>query len=297
MAEATEPVRAQVPLGTQLSGAAYASVAAEAIREVAASQVAGVAAAADLMAACLASDGVLQAFGTGHSEAFAMEVAGRAGGFIPTNRLALRDAVAAAGAATDPEAAGKIERDPALAEYIYALAPDVQPQDVFLIASNSGGNGSIVEFARLAKERGHPVIAVTSLAHTTRVTSRHPSGLRLFEVADVVLDNGAPYGDAVLPLPGGGAACGLSSITAALLAQMMVAETLVRLVDRGVTPPVYLSANIPEGDAHNDALEARYSGRLRPGVGRWGRRPAARTRRSSSAWTSAARAAGRWSPT
>jgi uncharacterized phosphosugar-binding protein len=188
---------------------------------------------------------------------------GGGGAHIPSNRLALRDAVAAAGAATDPEAEGKIERDPALAEYIYALAPGVQPQDVFLIASNSGGNGSIVEFARLVKEKGHQVIAVTSLAHTTQVTSRHPSGLRLFEVADIVLDNGAPYGDAVLPLPGGGAACGLSSITAALLAQMMVAETLSRLVERGVTPPVYLSANIPEGDAHNDALEARYAGRLR----------------------------------
>src|SRR6185312_11002378 len=132
-----------------------------------------------------------------------------------------------------------------LAQYIYGLAPNPQPQDVFLIASNSGGNGSIVEFARLVKGKGHPLIAVTSLAHTTRVTSRHPSGLRLFEVADIVLDNGAPYGDAVLPLPGGGAAGGLSSITAALLAQMMVAETLVRLVERGVTPPVYLSANIP----------------------------------------------------
>jgi uncharacterized phosphosugar-binding protein len=266
MAPSPDPVAAEVPPAVELSAAAYASTAAAAIHTVATSQAAAVAAAAELMATCLADGGVLQAFGTGHSEAFAMEIAGRAGGFIPTNRLALRDAVAAAGAATDPEAEGKIERDPALAEYIYALAPGVQPQDVFLIASNSGGNGSIVEFARLVKEKGHPVIAVTSLAHTTQVTSRHPSGLRLFEVADIVLDNGAPYGDAVLPLPGGGAACGLSSITAALLAQMMVAETLARLLARGVTPPVYLSANIPEGDAHNDALEARYAGRLRRGL-------------------------------
>lgn len=266
MAPTTEPVPARVPPATELSGAAYATTAVEAIRAVAQSQAAGIAAAADLMADCLAGEGVVQAFGTGHSEAFAMEVAGRAGGFIPTNRLALRDAVAAAGADTDPDVAGKLERDPALAQYIYALAPNPQPQDVFLIASNSGGNGSIVEFARLVKEKGHPLIAVTSLAHTTKVTSRHPSGLRLFEVADIVLDNGAPYGDAVLPLPGGGAAGGLSSITAALLAQMMVAETLVRLVDRGITPPVYLSANIPEGDAHNDALEARYAGRLRRGL-------------------------------
>ncbi|MFC8503691.1 sugar isomerase domain-containing protein [Pedococcus sp. NPDC057267] len=266
MAPTLEPVAASVPPGTELSGAAYASVAAQAISAVASSQAAGIAAAADLMADCVAGSGVLQAFGTGHSEAFAMEIAGRAGGFIPTNRLALRDAVAAAGAegaATDPERAGLLERDPSLARHIYDLALDAQPQDVFLIASNSGGNGSIVEFARLVKEKGHPLIAVTSLAHTTQVTSRHPSGLRLFEVADIVLDNGAPYGDAVLPLPGGGTACGLSSITAALLAQMMVAETLARLVARGETPPVYLSANIPEGDEHNNALEARYAGRLR----------------------------------
>jgi uncharacterized phosphosugar-binding protein len=266
MTPTPDPVAAVVPPGDELSGAAFAALAADAIAAVASSQAPAVAAAAEAMAGCVADGGVLQAFGTGHSEAFAMEIAGRAGGLIPSNRLSLRDAVAAAGAATDPQAEGKIERDPALAEYIYALAPGVQPQDVFLIASNSGGNGSIVEFARLVKEKGHPVIAVTSLAHTTQVTSRHPSGLRLFEVADIVLDNGAPYGDAVLPLPGGGAACGLSSITAALLAQMMVAETLARLVGRGVTPPVYLSANIPEGDAHNDALEARYAGRLRRGL-------------------------------
>ena len=263
MTPRTEPVAAEVPPAHELSGAAYATLAADAIHAVASSQAPTVAAAADLMADCVADGGVLQAFGTGHSEAFAMEIAGRAGGLIPTNRLALRDAVAAAGVGTDPEGAGKLERDPALAQHIYDLALDARPGDVFLIASNSGGNGSIVEFARLVKDKGHPLVAVTSLAHTTRVTSRHPSGLRLFEVADIVLDNGAPYGDAVLPLPGGGAACGLSSITAALLAQMMVAETLARLVSRGVEPPVYLSANIPEGDAHNDALEARYAGRLR----------------------------------
>ncbi len=132
-----------------------------------------------------------------------------------------------------------------------------------MIASNSGGNGSVVELARLVKERGHPLIAVTSMQHTTAVESRHPSGLRLFEIADVVLDNGAPFGDAVLELPGGGAACGISSITAALIAQMIIAEVLRDLLAYGETPPVYLSANVPGGDEHNRALEARYEGRLR----------------------------------
>ena len=259
--EPGSPVPSQRPV--ELSAAGYAALAAETVTRVAASQAGGVAQAARLLADSVEAGGVLQAFGTGHSEAFAMEIAGRAGGLIPTNRLALRDAVAAAGVGTDPERAGLLERDPSLAQHIYDLALDAQPQDVFLIASNSGGNGSIVEFARLVRERGHKLVAVTSLDHTTRVASRHPSGLRLFEVADIVLDNGAPYGDAVLPLPGGGAACGISSITAALLAQMMVADTLALLLERGITPPVYLSANIPGGDEHNDELEARYAGRLR----------------------------------
>ncbi len=134
---------------------------------------------------------------------------------------------------------------------------------MFVVASNSGVNGSTVEMARLAREHGHPVVAVTSLTQTDQVPSRHPSGLKLRDVADVVLDNGAPYGDAVLPLPGGGAVCAVSSITGALLAQLVAAEVVRRLLDAGAAPPVYLSANVPEGDEHNHALEARYAGRLR----------------------------------
>jgi uncharacterized phosphosugar-binding protein len=100
------------------------------------------------------------------------------------------------------------------------------------------------------------------LAHSSRVTSRHPSGLRLYELADVVLDNGAPYGDAVLAT-GDITVCAISSITAALLAQMVVAAVVPTMLAAGENPPVYLSSNVPEGDAHNEALEARYAGRIR----------------------------------
>ncbi|MGN6610170.1 MAG: SIS domain-containing protein, partial [Angustibacter sp.] len=74
MSPTIDPVPAEVPAGSELSGAAYASVAAQAISAVASSQATGIAAAADLMADCVAGNGVLQAFGTGHSEAFAMEI-------------------------------------------------------------------------------------------------------------------------------------------------------------------------------------------------------------------------------
>ncbi len=99
-------------------------MAARTVTQVAAAQADAVARAARLLADSVEAGGVLQAFGTGHSEAFAMEIAGRAGGLIPTNRLALRDAVAAAGVVTDPESAGKLERDSSMAQHIYDLALD-----------------------------------------------------------------------------------------------------------------------------------------------------------------------------
>ncbi len=219
-------------------------------------------AAADLIADSVRRGGVLQAFGSGHSEALAMELAGRAGGLVPSNRISLRDVVVHGGESPDVLGRGILERDPGIAARLYELAaPD--PRDVFVIASSSGVNGSVVEMARIVKQHGHPLIAVTSLAHTNGVDSRHPSGEKLVDHADVVLDNGAPYGDAVLPMPGGGSACAVSSITAALLAQLVTAEVVRRLLDAGETPPVYLSANVPGGDEHNHALEERYAGRIR----------------------------------
>jgi uncharacterized phosphosugar-binding protein len=193
-----------------------------------------------------------------------MEIAGRAGGFVPTNMLAIRDIVIYGGV-KPADVDRLVERDPAVAHQIYDLATTTS-EDVFVIGSNSGGNGSVVEMAQLVRERGHRVIAITSLAHSTRIESRHPSGKRLFELADVVIDNCAPYGDSLLPLAGGGSVCAVSSITSALAAQMMVAEVVARQLAAGVTPPVYLSANVPGGDEHNDELEARYAGRIRRGI-------------------------------
>lgn len=246
-----------------LSAEGYLDVVTATIARVAAAQRGAVGQAADLVTEAIRAGGVVQAFGTGHSEALAMEIAGRAGGLVPTNRIALRDLVLRGGEPVDildPT----LERDPAVAHRLYDLTP-VHPADVFVIASNSGINGAVVEFAALVKERGHGLVAIVSAAHSARSTSRHPSGRKLADHADVLLDNGAPYGDATLPLPTGGAVGAVSSITAALLAQQIVVEVVARLLAAGERPPVYLSANIPQGDAHNADLEARYAGRLRRG--------------------------------
>jgi uncharacterized phosphosugar-binding protein len=121
---------------------------------------------------------VVQAFGCGHSEALAMEIAGRAGGLVPTNRIALRDIVHYGGEDVTRLADPLLERDPTVAHALYALAP-IKPDDFFVVASNSGVNGVVVEFALLVKERGHTLIGITSLTHSTAVPPRHPSGRRL----------------------------------------------------------------------------------------------------------------------
>jgi uncharacterized phosphosugar-binding protein len=242
--------------------ASFFTVVRKQLDRIEATQGAAIGKAADLIAACLRADGVLQVFGTGHSEALAMELSGRAGGLIPTNKLALRDVILLGGADPVLLADPRAERDPTLARRVWDLAP-IGPADVVVIASQSGGNGSTVEMACIARAEGHPVVAVTALAHSRAIVSRHPSGKRLYELADVVIDNAAPYGDGVLALPNGGTVCAVSSIGNAVIAQALVAEVTARLIAGHVEPPVYLSANIAEGDAHNDAWEARYAGRIR----------------------------------
>ena len=250
-------------LPPQLSPSGYLAEVRRVLDHVESTQLDAVAAAGRLVADSIAAEGVLQAFGTGHSEALAMELSGRAGGFVPSNKMAMRDLILFGGEPADYLDDPKIERQEGLARRIYELAP-IEPRDVFVIASNSGGNGVIVDLAELVTARGHKLIALTSLEHTSRITSRHSSGKRLKDFADVVLDNGAPYGDSVLPLPSLGAnVCGISSVGNAVLAQAMIAEAIRLLTERGVEPSVYLSANAAGSDGYNDAQEARYAGRIR----------------------------------
>jgi uncharacterized phosphosugar-binding protein len=213
--------------------------------------------AIDLMTAAIRAGGVAYAFGTGHSEAFAMEIAGRAGGLIPTKKISLRDLSLLGGMPVADLKGGKLERDPGVADRLFELA-QVGPHDVVLIASNSGVNGSIVGFALAAKRNGNPVIAVTSFDHTAKVEPKHPSGQRLKDIADVAIDNLAPYGDAAVSIGADVAAGAVSSITAAFIAQVLTLGVAQRFLAAGETAPLYLSANIPGGDEHNTALEERY---------------------------------------
>lgn len=227
----------------------------------------GLDAAIDLIAGSLRRGGVIQAFGTGHSQAFAMEIAGRAGGLIPANAIRLEDLALHGSLPADRLGGPELERDPAIVEELFSLYP-INPEDIFVIASNSGVNNSIVGMALKAKQAGHRLIAVTSLEHTGAVQAKHVSGKRLADIADIVIDNRAPYGDATLQVTASTRVGAVSSITAAFIAQLLTIGVASRLAADGSTPPVYLSANIPEGDAHNSALEARFGNRIKRGAAR-----------------------------
>ncbi|GAB3650156.1 sugar isomerase domain-containing protein [Glycomyces tarimensis] len=246
----------------RITAETYLELITDTVQRVGQSQLPAVRQAAELITASLDEGGILQAFGSGHSEALAMELAGRAGGLVPSNRIAMRDIVLHGDQPRTVLEDPFLERKPETAHRLLEATP-LHPADIVVIASNSGINGVVVELALQVKERGHRLIAFTSTAHSAKSESRHPSGKRLAEIADVVLDNGAPYGDAALPLPGGGAVGAVSSVTAAVLAQMIGAEIAQRFVDKGEQPPIYLSANMAGGDEHNQTLEARYVGRIR----------------------------------
>jgi uncharacterized phosphosugar-binding protein len=245
-----------------VSAERYARVAQRTLSQVIEANAGAVSAAARLFSDCVAAGGVIQAFGTGHSQASAVEIAGRAGGLIPTNRLSLTDLVFFGG--DDPEILRDplLERDPGVGRRIYELAAP-RPEDLFVIISNSGVNNSVVGMALLARDQGHPVIAITSRAHSTAVPPLHQSGMRLLDLADVVLDNGAPLGDALLETRDGVHVCGVSTLTSSMLIQMVVAEAIDLLAARGVEPPVYVSANLPGGFERNLAIEQQYGDRLR----------------------------------
>ncbi len=205
--------------------------------------------AAMLISEAIRKGGILQAFGSGHSYAGAIEVCGRAGGLIPSKII--RD-----------KAEGKYESVEGNAKFLMREV-DVSPKDIFILISNSGRNPMSIEMADIIKKKGCKLIVVTALEVSKNSTSRHSSGKRLYEFADVVLDNHSEFGDAALTVQGFDAkVCGTSSFSTCLLLQQTIYEAIKDMVKKGYEPPVYKSANIDGGREFNDKLEQIYADRI-----------------------------------
>jgi uncharacterized phosphosugar-binding protein len=213
----------------------------------------------DAVATALAADRIIYVAGSGHSHLIAEEAFYRAGG------------VAAVQAILDPDLmlhvsatrSSALEREPGRAEALLANYP-VAAGDVVIVVSNSGRNAFPIEMALACRSRGATVIAITSLRHSHSVGSLHSSGQRLFEVADIVLDNGAVPGDASVAIAPHGPVMGpTSTILGAFIINALLAEATARLADRGIAIDVYQSANTTNGDTAAAAIAARWKPRLK----------------------------------
>jgi uncharacterized phosphosugar-binding protein len=245
-----------------ISAEAFFDRVEQVLRKVRQMQLAEVKRAAAALADCVRNGGVVHVFGTGHSKAFAMELCNRAGGLVPMHMMSTDDLFHRGIRETDDLHDPSIERDPAVAHELLSCY-DVRPEDAAIIVSNSGRNGALVEMALRFKQMGLPLVCVTSMQHTTSVTSRHPSGKRLFEVADYVIDNCGPMGDAVLTDPRVGAkVCSISSVTGATIAQCLTAEIARILLDCGEPVPVFMSANLDGADEWNQRIREKYQDRI-----------------------------------
>ena len=191
----------------------------------------------------VAAGDLVYTLGSGHSLLIATELYYRAGG------LANFDVI-------HDKTFGRAERLPGYAKILLDSYP-VSARNLLILVSNSGRNELTVEMALEAKARGIRTIAITSLAHSLSAAPRTTSGLRLCEVADLVIDNCGRPGDASLDLPSSQEpiiVAPTSTAAGIFIANSIVALAVQELLDRNLDPPVFASANIDGGDTKNDRL-------------------------------------------
>jgi uncharacterized phosphosugar-binding protein len=216
-------------------------------------QAAAINAAASLIVDSIQRDGLLYLFGTGHSHMLCEEGHYRAGGLAVVSPILSTALMLHEGAV----ASTLLERvsgiGPALLTR-YALTD----KDVLMIFSNSGVNAVPVESALAAKQRGVKVIAVVALDYAS-IAPVGPSGRKLAEIADVVIDNRGAPGDALVAVGESGLRTGPSStIAGAFILNAILTEVAFRLETIGGELPIYVSANMPDAATHNAALVERY---------------------------------------
>jgi uncharacterized phosphosugar-binding protein len=204
----------------------------------------------EAIVACAERDGRVYVFGTGHSHVLAEEVHYRAGGLAITVPVLSAPTMVHEGAV-----AGTVfERMSGIVAPIFERY-DIRPGDVLVVNSNSGVNVAPLEAARLGRERGATVVAITSVEYSSMAAKGRE---RLADLADIVLDNGAPPGDGALDLPNSTLRVGpVSTVISVTIINAVLSGVAARLALQGEAP-VYVSANMPGAQTINEDLVRRY---------------------------------------
>lgn len=240
----------------------YHQVITEVLAKIATEQREPMEKAARIIADSIAEGRIFHIFGTGgHSNMAAIEFCHRAGNLVPCN------AILDAGIGVEHGATRWIERVVGYAKQVLDYYR-VKPGDVMVLVNAYGMNSVTIDAALECRERGVTVIAVTSpelsLAVPPSLPSRHPSKKNLFELADVVINSYTPFGEAVVDIEGFAAKVSpISTISNLFILNSINAKVSDILAKRGITPPVWISGNIPGGDEANRNYLEQYFGKIR----------------------------------
>ncbi|MCA9903967.1 MAG: SIS domain-containing protein [Anaerolineae bacterium] len=223
------------------------------LKEIEETQTGAIDQAAQIVFEALRADKMIYLFGTGHSHMLAEEGHYRAGGLAAVCPILQGGLMLHEGALLST----KLERTSGLAEEVLSRYL-TEAGDVLFVYSNSGVNAVPVEMALAAKSRDMTVIAVVALDYAATVAPG-PTGKKLADIADLVIDNRGVPGDALIPINSDGVKSGpLSTIGGALILNAILTEACLRLEQSGKPAPVYVSANMPNAQARNAELIARY---------------------------------------
>ena len=212
-------------------------------------------AAAELLKEATLSGHNIFGFGCSHAALPILELYYRTGGMATINP------VRAPGLCLDVDPATMTSQMERMRDYGRVIA-DSQPiseGDVIIVHSVSGRNNVYTDVALRAKEKGAKVIVLTNLTMSKAVASRHPDGLKLYEVGDVVIDNCGCIGDAAIRIPGvPEKVAPTSTAVAAALLNAVMAQAVALITEAGAVAPVFVSANVDGGDEHNKEMLKAY---------------------------------------